>query len=188
MTKIQHDQKLQISALMAANINYTLIARQLNLNVNTVKQHIRRLKLVAGLPPKIIPSKTIVKGRMPLQIKTYLFDNPTATLQQVIAALDLNISPSTLSRFLAHNNYEKRAAAPAPILRETNRINRLDFCRQMLAKDDDYLRSIFWTDEFTVQTWPNDEILFYWTPKDSTVHGHLKSAKVKWWISHHVLG
>jgi transposase len=179
MTKIKYDENLQIETLQAAGLGYRKIAKQLKINTNTVKQHIRRKNLISNLPPKVVVYKGAIQGRSPLQIKTYLFENPTATLQQIIAALDLNVSTSTLSRYLKHIGFERRAGAFGPLLRDVNRVKRLEFCRRMIVKDDEYLNSIFWTDEFTVQTWPNGEILFYWTPRDSTVHDYLVSAKVQ---------
>ena len=179
MTIITDSLKLQIETLSEEGKGYRAIAKQLHLNVHTVKHHIRRKKLLADLPPKVVTYKGAINGRKPLQIKNYLYTNPTATLQQVISALDLDVSRATLCQYLKRVNIERRAALSGPILREANRVKRLAFAQDMLTKSDDYLNSIFWTDEFTVQTWPNGEVLFYWTPKDSTVHDHLRSARVQ---------
>ena len=179
MTKIKGPQKQQINALQKAGLGYKRIAKTLEMPSNTIKAHIRRKKFLAELPPKVVLPRCKLSGRQSLQIKKYLNDYPTAKLDHVIAALTLDCHKSTLSRYLKKIGYENRAAKPGILLRDQNKQKRLEFCREMLQKDDAYYKRIFWTDEFTIQTWPNGEVLFYWTPKDSTVHDDLRSAKVQ---------
>jgi hypothetical protein len=49
----------------------------------------------------------------------------------------------------------------------------------MVDKSDEFIKSIFWTDEFTVQSWPNGEIVFDWAPKDSEQRTDLVSARIQ---------
>ena len=49
----------------------------------------------------------------------------------------------------------------------------------MIAEDDDFYKKIFWTDEFTVQAYPNGEIVFFRAPYNSDYHVKLVSPKVQ---------
>ncbi len=74
------------------------ISKQLKLNYETVKKNVAKRKLLKGRQPKIKLNKGKIKGRLSLQIKEYLMQEPTATLHSVITALNLTVSMSTLHR------------------------------------------------------------------------------------------
>jgi hypothetical protein len=46
-------------------------------------------------------------------------------------------------------------------------VKRIDFCRTMLAKDDAYLASIWFSDETMVQGRPNGEVVYYRLPEEA---------------------
>ena len=89
MTKISSEHSIAISALNTAGVKPTAIARQLGLNYETVKKHVYRKKLVAGLPPKEVRKRGYFTGRKPGIVRRYLEDYPTARLDEIHAACEL---------------------------------------------------------------------------------------------------
>ncbi len=108
MTIIKGDTKVQVLALHDAGLSALRISRQLNLNVNTVKSFLHKFKLNRDLPPAIKRYKGYFQGRIPLQIKNYLSDNPTATTHQVLEALELSVSEDALNKWMNANNLTKK--------------------------------------------------------------------------------
>jgi hypothetical protein len=49
----------------------------------------------------------------------------------------------------------------------------------MVDKSDDFIKSIFWTDEFTVQSWQNGEFTYYWASRDTEKRTDIVSARVQ---------
>jgi hypothetical protein len=86
MTKISSEHSIAISALATAGVKPTAIARQLELNYETVKKHVYRKKLAAGLPPKEVRKRGYFTGRKPGM--RYLEDYPTARLDEIHAACE----------------------------------------------------------------------------------------------------
>jgi hypothetical protein len=54
MTVLSNDNKIAISALKTAGVKPAPIAKQLGLKYETVKKHMQRKKLLAGLPPIVV--------------------------------------------------------------------------------------------------------------------------------------
>ena len=123
---------------------------------------------------------------MPLQIKKYLMQEPTATLDTVIAALDLTVSTSTLHRYLAQMDWPRQPAKRQILLSETNRLKRLNFCKDMQQKGREYFERIIWTDETMVKSHPNGEVVFFRAFKNSSLyiqHRNQNSVGVMFWGS-----
>jgi transposase len=176
---IKSPEKKTIAAMRSVESSYGLISKALNLKKSTVAKHCQRKAIEAylGERPKI--SKAKITGRDSLAIKNYLFDHPTATLQQIIAALELDVSCATVSRFLKRNNYIRKRGKPSILLKPANKQKRLEFAQEMLRKTDEELNRIMWTDEFTVQSYPNNEIVFFWTPKSGENVREVKVPRVQ---------
>ena len=62
--------------------------------------HIRQQLLIASIGPKVKVNKSFANGRIPLRSKSFLQENPTATLGDIKLALDLLVSTSTIGRYL----------------------------------------------------------------------------------------
>jgi hypothetical protein len=62
---------------------------------------------------------------MPLEIKHYLMEEPIATLEQIIGALELPVCIATLHRYLEHMDCPRQPAKRA------NRLKRFAFCKNM---------------------------------------------------------
>ena len=107
MTIINETLQLQINTLTEAGVKPKEIANQLRLNYETVKTNVAKQKLLSTLPPKIKLYKGKIKGRYPLQIKKYISDNPTATLEQIIAAVELPCAISTLHNYLTKMDWPR---------------------------------------------------------------------------------
>ena len=92
---------------------------------------------VSSLPlaRKFKLDKSFATGRIPLRIKNFLQDNPTATLGDIKLALDLEVSTTTIGRYLQKIGYEQQVAKRKIVISEQNRVKRLEFCREMVGKD-----------------------------------------------------
>jgi hypothetical protein len=108
-------------------------------------------------------------------VKKYVIENPFATLEQTISALNLKVSIATLHRHLKHYGMERSIAKRQILLSEANRLKRLAFAKELIQWSDDKLNSIFWTDETKVQSWPNGEIVFYRAPGDLEITTPMKN-------------
>jgi transposase len=124
-------------------------------------------------------TKSMITTHQSLAIKKYIEDFPIVAQSQIISACNLDCSRSTLCRFLKNNNIERIAASSGPLIRPINIAKRLAFALEMVEKSDEFIQSIFWTDEFTVQSWPNGEYVFYWTPRSEPGRVDLVSPKVQ---------
>jgi hypothetical protein len=174
MTKINTSIALQISTLKTAGLGYKRIAKQLDLNPVTVKMHIRKVVSLEGLPPKIKKYRGVLVGRYALAIKSYIIDNPFATLEQITAALRLPTHISTLQRYLKHYEMPRTIAKRQILLSEVNRAKRLAFAKDLVIWPDAKLNRIMWTDETKVQAWPNGEIVFYRAPGNKIITTPMK--------------
>jgi len=161
MTKIKNDVKVQINALNKAGFKPAAIAREVGLSYETVKKYVYRSKLVEGLPAKVKLPKGYFTGRIPSIIRIYLVENPTATLEQIIAGCELKTSVASLSRYLNTNNLQRTKAKRNILLRDVSRVKRLAFAKMMLEKTEEERRSILWSDETMVKAYPNGEAVFY---------------------------
>jgi hypothetical protein len=161
MTVITNEHKIQINALRTAGISIYKIAKQLNIKYDTLKAHVRNQTYVASLPPNIKTYKGKIQGRDQLHIKKYLQYDPFATLAAIKEACKLQVSIPTIHRYLKHANLDRTLAKRKILLSDANRVKRLNFCKLMMEKDDDYLSRIMWTDETKVQAYPNGECVFY---------------------------
>ena len=110
MTVLTPALKMQIETLREAKVGPAKIARQLNINPNTLKAYLHRSKLVAGLPPKDKLSKHYFSGRNGGLVRRYLEDYPMARLDDIIAACDLTCHKSTLCRYLTKRGLSRTRA------------------------------------------------------------------------------
>jgi hypothetical protein len=78
-----------------------------------------------------------------------IIEFPICSLQQIISAPELDVHKPTLCWYLQYKKNERRPALRGPLLRPQNVITRLKFARLMVDKSDEFIKSIFWTDDFT---------------------------------------
>jgi transposase len=161
MTIIKNDTKVAVLALHEAGIKPMAISNQLGIKYNTVKKFIYNFKKSLNLPPKLRVYKGYFQGRIPLQIKTYVTENPTTTTDQILEALELDVSADALNKWMNANNLGRKAAKRSILISDINKEERVAFARLMLTKSDDYLKSIVFSDETMVKAFPNGEITYY---------------------------
>jgi transposase/AraC-like DNA-binding protein len=165
--KIKHDQKFAIKTLRDANKGYATIAKQLGLSKSAVAKHCQREAHLAKLPPKEIKYKGKIQGRQHLQIKQCILYNPKDTLDDILINCDLNVSKSTLRRYLKRYNMEPKVAKSRIVISDINKRKRVEFCKEMLSKSDAELETIWFSDETMVKSRPNGEIVLYRCPPGS---------------------
>ena len=152
------------------------ISKQLGLKYETVKKLAYNFRKNDNLPPKVKLYKGYFQGRVPLSIKRYLEENPTAKNWQVMEALELKCSSDALNKWMRRNNLQRRAAKRSILISDANKLKRVDFAMLMLNKDDEYLRSIVFSDETMVKAYPNSEIVYYRAPTELP---HIISRRVQ---------
>ena len=193
LKKMLEVHKVAIKTLTDANFGYKKIAKQLGLNQNTVKSHIRKTKSIQGLPPKIKLFKGKITERKQLQVKKYIIEHPFATNEEIILALALPVSPTTMGRYLRRFGMPRSLTKRRILLFEPNRVKRLAFAKKLITWSDEKLNRIFWTDETKVQAWPNGEHVFYRAPEGTEIITPMKQnggSGVMFWgcMSHQAWG
>ena len=161
MTKISRDLKGKILALKEAGIKPIQISKQLKINRNTLKSFLAKLKLRASLPPKIKLRRGYFTERVPLNIKTYIKQNPVCTSAMIMDHCGLTCSRRSLEMWLNQNGLARKPAKRNILLRDANRMKRLAFCQELLTWPDEKLDRIMFTDETMVKAYPNGEKVFY---------------------------
>jgi transposase len=121
MTIIKGDVELQIKTLKDAGLTGYKIAKQLNLKMSTVYEFLKKIHLYGSLPPKVKLYKGKIQGPMQINIKRYLHENPTATLKQIICALNLGVAESTLCNYLKEFGLQRTAAKREVLLSRVNK-------------------------------------------------------------------
>lgn len=192
MTVIKRDLSQRIQALRDAGLGYKKIAKQLDLKVSTVRMHVKKLFLVDTLPPKIKLYKGKLETRQHLMIKKFIIANPTATLNDIKVACDLNIHVSTLSRYLKSNGMRCKKAKFRLVLSNINKTKRVNFCKNMLQKTDEDIANICWSDETMVKSTKNGDTVLYRVPEGSEWFSPSNAAvgKVMFWgcMTRHAIG
>jgi transposase len=122
---------------------------------------------LSKLPPKEIRYKDLIQGRKQLEIKQYILWNPKDTLDDTINGCDLEVFKSTLRRYLTRYGMEPKVAKSRIVISDINKQKRIEFCKEMLAKTDAELNSIWFSDETIVKSRPNGEIVLYRCPPGS---------------------
>jgi transposase len=162
--KINEKIKVQIQTLRDIGYGYGAISKQLNLNRSTIAKHCEKMDHLSKLPPKEKVYKGKIKGRDVLKIKKYIIWNPTDSLGDIINGCDLNVSQATLSRYLKRMDMPSKVAKRRIVMTEVNKLKRVQFAKRMLKKSDEWLSTIWFSDETIVKSRPNGEIVFYRCP------------------------
>ena len=89
--KIHHDEALQIACLRKAGLGYSKIGAQLGLSRGTVAKHCQKIVAEKGMLPKVKRYRCKIRGRKPLEIKTFVNHNPLATLKDILTGCDLDV-------------------------------------------------------------------------------------------------
>ena len=164
LMKINQDQSIGIEALRKAGLGYGAIGKQLGIGKSTVAKHCQKMDHLSRLPPKEIKYRGLIQGRKQLEIKKYILWNPKNTLDDILNDCELGVSKSTLRRYLKRYGMEPKVAKRRIVISDINKNKRIEFCREMLAKTDEELNSIWFSDETIVQSRPNGEIVIYRCP------------------------
>jgi transposase len=155
-----------LTALIDAGLTAKMISNQLGINYQTVKSFISKYRRTKDLQPKVKVYKGYFKGRIPLQIKNYVSENPTATTNQILEALELDVSADALNKWMNKNNLPRRVGKRSILISEVNKRKRVAFAKLMLTKSDEYLKSIVFSDETMVKAYPNGELIHYRAPNE----------------------
>lgn len=94
--------------------------------------------------PKSVTEETETK------IIQMIKENPEGTSAKKLAAR-FGISVATISRLLAKKGYKYMGIDKSIIYSEEERVNRLDFCRKMLAEEGKLIYQTFYSDEMGIE-------------------------------------
>ena len=120
--KMKPEQKIALKTLHEAGHGCVFISRQLCINENTVKSAIRKINLLKDMPPKP-KSKGAIQGRDPLRIARYISSHPFSSSAQVVDALHLDITPSTMRNYFKHAGIVRKRAQKGKSHRDGYTIN-----------------------------------------------------------------
>jgi len=168
--KINRDFAIRIDSLRTAGLGYGSIATQLGLKRDTVEKHYQKVDHVKRLPIKEKVFKGKIQGRKQLQIKQFIQYNPTGTLQDIITGCDLDVSTSTLSKYLKRFGMPCKVAKKQIVISNVNKLKRVEFAKKMVKLTDLELGRIWFSDETIVKSRPNGEIVLYRSPPGSTYY------------------
>ena len=170
-------QKECIVRAIAKGYNSKEIEDILGVNSATVRKYLSNQKKNLGLPPKIKVSKKVTVGRVGLAIKKILLDNSKlscAGVKEVLIGQGIDISTSTIMKYLKDNNWVNRKSVWSPPISDATRIKRMAFVKRWLIRDRCLLENVIWSDETMVRTNPNTRRESHWTPSNTPRTRQLK--------------
>ena len=120
------------------------------------------------LPPKPKLTKKMLmskKGRIVRYLALQHPRLPLRDLHHLICSLEAfpgkYPSYSTTYRYLKDSGILTIRLKRAQMIRNTNKVKRVDFAKLYIGKPLSFWRYVFWTDEMNVQAQPNGEIAYY---------------------------
>ena len=120
MTLVNKDDIAAMKILRDAGLSNAAIGLQLNFSRQVINYHLKQQDTIARLGPKIIQYKGQIKNRKPRLIKAFIIANPTATLQDILTACDLDVSRNTLSVYLKRVDMQARRARSRIVVSNIN--------------------------------------------------------------------
>lgn len=84
----EHDKALIINSY-ETGIGPTVIAKQIKKTSNCIKQFYYRYNKDRTLPPKLVLSKSLISGRLPMIIKNMTLENPKLGLRKLATKVRL---------------------------------------------------------------------------------------------------
>ena len=130
MRKILTDAQKDIIIKNYENkVSPTTVANILGIPKSTITSFWSRYQHVKGLPPKIKTSKSMINGKMGLEIKKIIKEKPTISIRKVEGILKsglFNDKPiptrSTIHKFLKDNQLEKSTLLQKVPFSDVNKI------------------------------------------------------------------
>lgn len=150
MTQEQKDTILRLKEL---NKTWNFISEASNVKKETCRSFYKNWKIKQSLPPKIKVPKSKINGHVGLKIKQIVSNNPKMSLSMIkneIVTPDFKISKETIRVFLKKNDFILKNQTRKMIIKDKNKENRLHFSQLMIGKDDDFFKSIIWSDETAI--------------------------------------
>lgn len=122
-------EKGQISALNQEGKSISDISRRLNRSYNCIKQFLRcggQYSYSTGRP-------NALNERQRRQIVRVMTTENAPSLRQLIAELNLSVSPTTISKFLTELGWKYVRALKVPALTENHKIKRFQWAKKLLS-------------------------------------------------------
>lgn len=171
-SKLSHCHRLEIVSLFRQNWKVSAIVRYLGdqhgINVDwcTVKKVILKYKS-GDLFAESMSTDSFIKFRKVsdsdiLTVKTALSENCTMTatdIQRQLQETGTSLSKTTVHRVIKEAGYTASAPRYCQMIREVNKVKRVDFCKQLVL-DNDNFNDIVFTDECTVQLHDNKVVVY----------------------------
>ena len=128
--------------------------------------------------PRVVARKKKVRGRLGLQVKHLVMEQPTLSIRKLQPALQQVVGPDiqvpsgrTLARYLAANGFEIIRALKKPLVSAKNRQLRVDWALEMQDTDPELWDMVIWSDETTVRSMPQAKEVHFWihssTPRNN---------------------
>ena len=161
-------EKRIISVMREEEISYAVIAKILNKKESAIRAWWSRNRLLIGLPDKIIVSKKKTDGRIGLQIKRIVQEDPEISVREIERVLlaeyqDPKRVPkkSTISNFLQVNKLQVIKLLKRPFVSDINKARRIQFAKKHLEDVDGLIDATIWSDETTVRKAPKSKSISF---------------------------
>lgn len=162
------EQKRQIMELRKANVPWKVIGATVNKKPGALRIYWQRLQQTINLPPKPKIDKSITSGRVGLQIKKLVHQNPQLTIKdtevELKKALGPNIripKPTSIGNFLKKNNLVLVKLLQKPLVSNKNKQKRVEFASKYLEELDSLIHETIWSDETMVRKLPKGKDIYF---------------------------
>lgn len=157
-----------IRILREDEVKWSTISKVIQKSEAALKTWWVRNRLLVDLPPKPIISKKKTGGRVGLQIKKLVQENPKLSSRDLVGELRTQFSAekdlphkTTINNFLLENKLVVVRLLKRPLVSERNKQKRLDFAMKHLEDVDTLIDATIWSDETTVRKAPKDKVITY---------------------------
>jgi transposase len=150
--KINEATKHQIIGMMKLNVGPNEISKKLNISASCASRTIKRFKETGDIKDKFRsgrPRKTSIQDdRLIFRLARI---DPKASSKKIAQKLNDTLNNHITSRTVSNRLIERKlysyVAIKKPFLKPTDRMKRINFCRQLLRLTDKQLNSIIYSDE-----------------------------------------
>ena len=161
-------EKRIITVMREDGIKYKVIAKILNKKESAIRAWWSRNRLLVGLPDKTIVSKKKTNGRIGLQIKRMIAEDPDLSVRDIEGLLHQEYQgeervpkKSTICNFLKENKLVVIKLLKRPFVSDVNRARRMQFARAHLQDVESLIDATLWSDETTVRKAPKGKSLTF---------------------------
>lgn len=141
----------------------------MNESADTVRKFYSQYKLENEIGPKPkLPKRRKISGVNAMKVYKKQIDNPRMSFRKmaswITAELGIEISHQGVADFFKEQDFLTVEAVRRPILRQANKVKRLEFAKQFFD-DVEFIRNVLWSDETIISCYPDKRKITVRLPK-----------------------